>query len=239
MRPIFIVPNHERIEFSSNSRSAQWKQYPASALVLHGPDEALDHGGASVLPIGAVARTDYETTVRVLTEVTTDLIAELPGAFPFFQAFYRHNCGHALKGRYVVKLPQKKWKSFPGAESKPAGGRPVYRRCQEWLTQRRPSTQAAVITRIGLLPTRTATSRRSPEKYRLGRPWRAVGPRGHSGSLRTGRLRYPRRRRRHHGDKRWSRVFRLHPTPQPRRAAGLRVRRERRRYAVATAAVAP
>ncbi len=28
---------------------------------------------------------DYETTVGVLTEVTTDLIAELPGAFPFFQ----------------------------------------------------------------------------------------------------------------------------------------------------------
>ncbi len=79
---------------------------------------------------------DYETTVGVLMDVTTDLIAELPGAFSFFRAFYRHMCGHALKRRHIVTLPQKKWKSFPGAESKPAGGRPLYLLCQQWLTQR-------------------------------------------------------------------------------------------------------
>jgi hypothetical protein len=50
-----VVPSKEVIELPAKCRSALRKQDSASALVLHGPDEALDHGDATVLPDSAIA----------------------------------------------------------------------------------------------------------------------------------------------------------------------------------------
>ena len=53
-----VVPGKEEVEFPAKVCSALWNQNSASALVFHGPDEAFDHGDASVLPDSAISRAD-------------------------------------------------------------------------------------------------------------------------------------------------------------------------------------
>ena len=53
MRAMLVVPREERSEFPAKVSLALWNHDPASRLVFHSPDEALDYSDAPVLPNGA------------------------------------------------------------------------------------------------------------------------------------------------------------------------------------------
>ncbi len=73
----------------------------------------------------------------------------------------------ALHGR-VVTLPQKTWKSFPGAESKPAERRPLYLLCRQRLTQRKLNGEPLLVAiDNGTYDPAAGRARR----YMLNLPW--------------------------------------------------------------------
>ena len=54
---MLVVPNEEGIDFPTEVRLALRNQDPPSAFVFQGPNEAFDHGDASVFPNRAVSWT--------------------------------------------------------------------------------------------------------------------------------------------------------------------------------------
>ena len=58
MGTTFVVPNKEGIDFLTEVRSPLRNQDLSSAFVFQGPNEALDHGDAAVLPSGTVSWMD-------------------------------------------------------------------------------------------------------------------------------------------------------------------------------------
>jgi len=66
VRAMLVVPSDKGTNLAAKRVSSLRDQNPASALVLHGPDETLDHGDAPVLSDGAVARTDSLTAAPLL-----------------------------------------------------------------------------------------------------------------------------------------------------------------------------
>jgi hypothetical protein len=85
---MLVVPSKERSEFPARDSLALRNHDPASRLVFHGPDEALDNGNAPMLPDSmpdtdaahTLAESDrFVTTSRRMFQLVTAPRSKTPG----------------------------------------------------------------------------------------------------------------------------------------------------------------